>query len=92
LQAFALYLEIIRVASAVSRSIEDLCNKSTIFTMQYARSYYRKRSKLHGSYFQIRGWDFPSDEEPHYKDFLALLNTGMISGVKGCFGYPICLV
>jgi hypothetical protein len=40
LQAFALYLEIIRVASAVSRSIEDLCNKSTIFTMQYARSYY----------------------------------------------------
>jgi hypothetical protein len=46
------YLEIIRVASAVSRSIEDLCNKSTIFTMQYARSYYGKRSKLHGSYFQ----------------------------------------
>ena len=22
----------------------------------------------------------------------ALLNRGMISGVKGCFGYPICLV
>jgi uncharacterized membrane protein len=38
--------------------------------MQYARSYYRKRSKLHGSYFQPGGWDFPGDDEPHYKDFL----------------------
>ncbi|WP_071587792.1 DUF1345 domain-containing protein [Microcoleus vaginatus] len=38
--------------------------------MQYGRSYYGKRSKLHGSYFQPGGWDFPSDEEPHYKDFL----------------------
>jgi uncharacterized membrane protein len=40
--------------------------------MQYARSYYGKRSKLHGSYFQPGGWDFPGDEEPHYKDFLYL--------------------
>ena len=38
--------------------------------MQYARSYYRKLSKLHGSYFQPRGWDFPGDDEPDYKDFL----------------------
>jgi uncharacterized membrane protein len=38
--------------------------------MQYARSYYRKRSKLHCSYFQPGVWDFPGDEEPHYKDFL----------------------
>jgi uncharacterized membrane protein len=38
--------------------------------MQYARSYYRKRSQLHGSYFQPGGWDFPGDDEPHYKDFL----------------------
>jgi len=38
--------------------------------MQYARSYYGNNSKLHGSYFQPRGWDFPGDEEPHYKDFL----------------------
>jgi uncharacterized membrane protein len=38
--------------------------------MQYARSYYGKPSKLHGSYFQPGGWDFPGDDEPHYKDFL----------------------
>jgi uncharacterized membrane protein len=38
--------------------------------MHYARSYYRKPSKLHGSYFQPGGWDFPGDDEPHYKDFL----------------------
>ncbi|MEG4634409.1 DUF1345 domain-containing protein, partial [Microcoleus sp. AR_TQ3_B6] len=31
---------------------------------------YGKRSKLHGSYLQARGWDFPGDDEPHYKDFL----------------------
>jgi uncharacterized membrane protein len=38
--------------------------------MQYARSYYGNNSKLHGSYFQPGGWDFPGDDEPHYKDFL----------------------
>jgi uncharacterized membrane protein len=38
--------------------------------MQYARSYYGNSSKLHGSYFQPGGWDFPGDDEPHYKDFL----------------------
>jgi uncharacterized membrane protein len=38
--------------------------------MQYARSYYGKRSKLHGSYFPPGGWDFPGDDQPDYKDFL----------------------
>jgi hypothetical protein len=70
LPAFALYLEIIRVASAVSRSIEDLCNKSTIFTMQYARSYYGKPQQTARQLLPAGGWDFPGDDEPHYKDFL----------------------
>jgi uncharacterized membrane protein len=38
--------------------------------MHYARSYYRNRSKQHGSYSQAGGLDFPGDEEPDYKDFL----------------------
>ncbi|MEG4344363.1 DUF1345 domain-containing protein [Microcoleus sp. A003_D6] len=42
----------------------------TIFTMHYAHSYYRNRSKQHGSYSQANGLDFPGDEEPDYKDFL----------------------
>lgn len=42
----------------------------TIFTMHYARSYYKNRSKQHGSYSQAGGLDFPGDEEPDYKDFL----------------------
>ena len=42
----------------------------TIFTMHYARAFYKNRSKQHGSYLQAEGFDFPGDEEPDYKDFL----------------------
>ncbi len=36
----------------------------TIFTMHYARSFYKNRSKQHGSYSQAGGLDFPGDDEP----------------------------
>jgi uncharacterized membrane protein len=51
--------------------------------MQYARSYYRKRSKLHGSYFPPGGWDFPGDDEPHYKDFL-YFSFGIAMSCRRC--------
>jgi uncharacterized membrane protein len=42
----------------------------TIFTMHYAHSFYKNRSKQQGTYLQARGLDFPGDDEPDYKDFL----------------------
>ena len=42
----------------------------TIFTMHYARAFYKNRSKQDDNYSQAGGLDFPGDEEPDYKDFL----------------------